>query len=90
MAVFTAVELRGGWIQGLGRVYFKEIPSRGESVQITGVNAEEVGWYEVLDVELTTDATTAGNIVLRLKSSDAPDVPTRQGVFLLAERPHTD
>ena len=81
MAVFTAVELRGGWIHGLGRVYFKEIPSKGESVLITSVNTEEVGWYEVLDVDLTTDATSAGNVVLRLISSDTPDVAAREGVF---------
>jgi hypothetical protein len=81
MAVFTAFELRGGWIQGLGRIYCTEIPSKGESVQIASVNMEPVRWYEVLDVELTRDPASAGNIVLSLKSSNASDVATREGDF---------
>jgi hypothetical protein len=80
MAVFTAFELRGGWIQGLGEIYLKEIPYKGESVQIAGVNTDDVRWYEVLDVELTTDATSAGNIVLMIKSLDASEVAARERV----------
>ena len=64
MAVFTAFELRGGWIHGFGRIYFNKIPSKGEWVEIASVNTKEVRQYEVLDVELTTDSTSAGNIVL--------------------------
>ncbi len=81
MAVFTAFELRGGWIQGLGRIYFKEIPFRGDSVQIASADTEEVRWYEVLDVELTPDATSTGNIILMIKSSDASDVATGERIF---------
>jgi hypothetical protein len=80
MAVFTAFELRGGWIQGLGRIYLEAIPYKGESVQIASVDTAEVRWYEVLDVELTPDATSAGNIVLMMKSLYASEVATRDFV----------
>lgn len=68
MAVFAVFELKGGWIQGLGRIFFKEVPFKGDSITIAGAEIDEVSWYEVLCVELTTDATSAGNIVLALKT----------------------
>jgi hypothetical protein len=64
MAVFTAFELTCGWVQGLGRIYFKEFPSEGRSVEIASLNAREVRWYEVLEVDFTPDASSLGNIVL--------------------------
>jgi hypothetical protein len=78
MAVFTVFELKRGWIQGLGRVYFKEFPSKGEFIKI----ASEGSWYEVLDVEFATYATSAGDIVLRRAASTAGawhwSCPTKQ------------
>ena len=68
MTVFTVFELKGGWIHGLGRIYFKEVPFKGESITIAGFKIDEARWYEVLCAELTTDATSAGNIVLALKT----------------------
>lgn len=68
MAVFTAFELTGGWIQGLGRLYFEEVPSKGEFFEIPGVEGAEARSYEVLDIELPTDPSSAGDIILTLKS----------------------
>ena len=67
MAVFTAFELRGGWIQELGLIHLTKPPFKGESIKIVGVNTEKC-WYEVLEVELPTDTTTAGNLVVALFS----------------------
>jgi hypothetical protein len=64
MAEFEVFELRGGWIQGLGRIHFKEFPARGESVEIAGADPMEVRRYEVHEVELSTDSTSAGSVVL--------------------------
>jgi len=64
MAEFEVFELRGGWIQELGRIYFKKYPAIGESVEIPGSLPEQVRRYEVLELELTTGSTIAGNIVL--------------------------
>ena len=64
MMEFEAFELRGGWIQGLGRIDFKESPVIGESVEIAGAHPKELRRYEVLDIELTTGSPSAGNIVL--------------------------
>jgi hypothetical protein len=78
MAVFTGLELTGGWVQGLGRIHFKEFPSEGQSVEIARANTEEVRWYEVIEVEFTPDATSAGNIVLM-------PTPRPNGPYLSAE-----
>lgn len=67
MAVLTVFELKCGWIQGLGRVYFKEFPSKGEFIKI----GSEGPCYEILDVELATYATSAGDVVLRRAASTA-------------------
>jgi hypothetical protein len=64
MAEFEVFELKGGWIQGLGRIHFKEFPAIGESVEIASAHPMEVRRYEVLEVEVSTDSTSAGNIVL--------------------------
>jgi hypothetical protein len=68
MPVFTVFELRGGWIQKLGPIYFEKVPSKGDFISIASVEAEETRCYEVLDVELATYACSAGDIVLTLKS----------------------
>jgi hypothetical protein len=65
MPVFTVFELKSGWIQGLGRVYFKEFPSNDEFIKI----ASQDPLYEVLDVEFATYAITEGDIVLRRAGS---------------------
>jgi hypothetical protein len=65
--VFTVFESESGWIKNLGPIYFEEIPSKGESIRIASVGAEEARWYEVLDMESATDVTGAGDIVLTLK-----------------------
>ena len=59
--MFTVFELRRGWIHGVGRMYFKELPSKGELIEIASVGS----CYEVLDVELATYSPTAGDIVLK-------------------------
>jgi hypothetical protein len=65
--VFTVFELKSGWIQKVSPIYFEEVPSKGESIRIARVEAGEAHWYEVLDMEFATDATSAGDIVLTLK-----------------------
>lgn len=64
--VFTVFELKNGWIQKIGPIYFEEVPSKGEFIRIGSVEAKEASWYEVLDMEFGTNAT-AVEIVLTLK-----------------------
>jgi hypothetical protein len=68
MAVFMVLELKDGRIQGLGRRDFKEVPSKGEFIEFARVEGEQGRWYEVLEVDLATDAPYAGDIVLTLKN----------------------
>jgi hypothetical protein len=68
VAVFTVFELRRGWIHGVGRMYFKELPSKGEFIRIASVEAEATRCYEVLDIEPATDGASEGDVVLTLKS----------------------
>jgi hypothetical protein len=65
--VFTVFELKSGWIQKISPIYFEEVPSKGEFIRFASVEAEEARWYEVLDMEFATDATSAGDIMLTLK-----------------------
>jgi hypothetical protein len=64
MPVFTVFELKSGWIQKLGPIYLKELPSKGELIGIAREGAEEGCCYEVLETEPPTDATSGGFIVL--------------------------
>jgi hypothetical protein len=68
MPEFTVFELKSGWIQKLGPMYFEEVPSKGEFIRIPSVEAEKARCYEVLEMEPATDAISAGDIVLTLKS----------------------
>jgi hypothetical protein len=66
MPVFTAFELKSGWIQKLGPMYFEEVPSKGEFIGIASAEAEEGRCYEIIDIEPPTDAISGGFIVLTL------------------------
>jgi hypothetical protein len=68
MAVFTVFELKGGGIQGLGRIYFKTVPSEGQLIKIP-MEGDETRSYDVLEIDPATDATSVGDIVLMLKPS---------------------
>jgi hypothetical protein len=67
MTAFMVLELKDGRIQGLGRRDFKEVPSKGEFIKFARVEGQQALWYEVLEVDFATDATTPGDIVLTLK-----------------------
>lgn len=64
MPVFTVFELKSGWIQELGPIYFEKVPSEGELIRIPSVEAQQARCYEVLDVDPVKHATSAGDIVL--------------------------
>ncbi len=68
MTAFMVLELKDGRIQGLGRRDFKEVPAKGEFIKFSRVEGEEALWYEVLEVDFATDATSGGDIVLTLKN----------------------
>jgi hypothetical protein len=66
MTAFMVLELKDGWIRGLGPKEFKTAPSKGQLIKIAMAGGETRS-YEVLEIDPATDATGVGDIVLVLE-----------------------